>query len=87
MTYKYEEERPAIFSHDGIKMLLTIYDRINGSLRSTGACTIGHAISSVRSGNSFTMLACIDYLVEIGKVKKVEIPYRMTQDYILVSVE
>lgn len=65
--YRYEDEKAQVFTEQGQIMFLKIRDRIKKALSETGAITIGNAITG-RSGSSFTMLACVDRLVELGEI-------------------
>lgn len=68
MAYCYQKERPNVFTEEGTKMLLKIRDHVNSLLKTSGAFKIGNAISCV-TGDSWMMLACIDYLAEMGEIK------------------
>ena len=59
--YKYEKERPEIFTERGTKMLVHIYQKIVSS--PNGLITVGDTVNGL-TGDSFLMLACIDYLKE-----------------------
>lgn len=66
MSYSYETEKPNVFSEDGQEMFLRIRDWLKKSLAETGAARVGEIVRHAGgSGSSFTMLACIDRLVEL----------------------
>ena len=62
-------------------MLLKLKDRIRLLCQSAGACTIGKVIDGT-CGDSWAMLACIDYLVEQKFIVKISTG-GMTQDDVL----
>ena len=70
MAYKYEVERKALFSEEGVKMLLKVRDNVDRLLKYSGAFECGYAMSNV-GGDSWQHLAALDYLCEIGVLKKV----------------
>ena len=70
MSYSYSTERPKIFTDDGMRMLLTIRDNIKRLDKIAGAFMASATWDGV-TGESWTMLACLDYLVEIEEIKQV----------------
>jgi hypothetical protein len=70
MGYKYEEHRPRVFTEEGQVMFLKIRDNAKHLLSLAGAVQSGKLMSGV-SGDSWTMLACIDRLVELGELREV----------------
>jgi ABC-type uncharacterized transport system ATPase subunit len=68
MPYIYEIEKEKIFTEDGVKMLLTIRDNVAKALENSGAF-IMHKITT--SGDSWTQLAVLDYMVEQGEIHEV----------------
>jgi hypothetical protein len=70
MAYEYTQERTFVFTEDGIKMLLAIRDKSRELLKIAGAFREQEAIACV-SGDSWHILACVDYLVERGEIRRV----------------
>ena len=70
MSYSYEKERQSIFTEDGIQMLMKIRDNVKRLADISGAFTVGRAISNT-TGDSWQMLACLDYLEETSEIRKV----------------
>jgi hypothetical protein len=70
MSYNYKTERPKLFTEDGLQMLLKIKDTARLLIKNAGACNMTEACRAVR-GDSWTQLACLDYLVEIGELREV----------------
>lgn len=75
--YRYEEQRKEVFTPEGVELLF----KISENVRDREVFTINEAIKGL-SGDSWTMLACIDYLVEIDKFKYVH-KGGMRQEYVL----
>ena len=69
MSYDYQAEKPNVFTEDGQKMFLRIRDWLNTALTETGAARVTEIIRHAGSGGSFTMLACIDRLVELKEIQ------------------
>lgn len=70
MSYKYEDEKPGIFTDDGVRTFLKIRDRVKYLLSEAGAFTTQQAICKA-TGSNWLHLACLDYMVEIGELRKV----------------
>ena len=75
--YNYENEKPNVFTPDGFNMIEKI--KVNASGRD--AFTVQELMYGL-SGDSWTMLACIDFLVEKG-VFKYKSKGGMKQNHIL----
>lgn len=69
MTYSYDIEKENLFTPNGIKLLLKIRDTINQLLDDAGAFMIDKVVQH-HTGDTFQMLACIDYLEEIGEIRR-----------------
>lgn len=68
--YKYRDERHTVFTDDGVEMLVQIREQAEKLFDIAGCATIENLIRPCL-GDSFTMLACIDFLVEKGHIEKV----------------
>jgi hypothetical protein len=68
MSYSYEREKAAIYTPEGLKMLVDLRDQIRAKCKSSGAVRFD-AISF--SGDSWTALACLDFMIERGDLKRV----------------
>lgn len=82
--YKYEDHKPSIFTEDGVSRFLKIRDRVHKVLNQAGAITLGSAIRGA-SGDSWTNMACVDHLVEMGEIREVMNAGSYAQDRIFVS--
>ena len=75
MSYDYNKEKHEVFKEENQKLFLAIRDQIQKKLKVSGAITQDKAIGlpdGIGAACSFTMLACIDRLVEIGELRKIE---------------
>lgn len=72
MPYDYAAERPNLFTEDGQVMFLRIRDATHALLKSAGAARSQEMM--VGAGDSWTMLACVDRLVELGEIREVTGP-------------
>ncbi len=68
--YSYLQEKPRIFTDDGQIQFLEIRDKKDKLLKIAGAARMDKLISGL-SGDSWSMLACVDRLVEIGELKEI----------------
>lgn len=67
--YRYEVEKSNVFTEDGQVMFLKIRDQVTALLKQAGAVRLQEAISQV-TGSTWTMLACMDRLVELGELRE-----------------
>lgn len=84
MRYVYEAERSKIFTEEGQRMFLAIRDRTQRLLKEAGACRVQEMITGVLGG-SWTMLACVDRMVELGEIRELTPPETPGQFRVFVS--
>lgn len=77
--YEYEAEKPAIFTERGQVMFLCIRDNVKRLLKEAGAVRMQEAMAG--TGRSWTMLACVDRLVELGELVEVTEKGKMSEQY------
>ena len=82
--YKYEEMRPQIFTEEGVEKLRRIQENVDILTNKAGAVRLQEAIQGV-GGDSWLMLACIDYLVEKGEIREASSNPPVTQHRIFVK--
>lgn len=70
MGYRYENERPKLFTEEGQRDFLKVRDEVDRLLRLAGAVQMGKLLGIV-SGDSWVALARIDRLVELGELREV----------------
>jgi hypothetical protein len=73
MPYNYEEMRDDLFTEEGVEVLMKIRDHSNKLLFSAGAYTVEKVLRTV-TGDSWLMLAALDYMEERREIKKVYSP-------------
>lgn len=84
--YNYQTERTKIFTEEGQEDFLRIRDHVQGLLRKAGAFTMARAFDARCSGDTWTQIACVDRLVELGEIREVKQPnYIAGQDRIFVK--
>lgn len=83
--YSYEQERGALFTHEGQLMLLSIRDNVFRLCDEAGAVRMDKAIAN-EVGSSWMMLACVDRLVEIGELMELTGPGTPGQHRVFVKV-
>jgi hypothetical protein len=71
MSYSYQIERPFVFTERGVKAVMESRTIIERCLAISGAVTMGVAMDN-SAGNSWSMMAVVDYLLEIGFIREVE---------------
>ena len=68
--YDYQKERPDLFTETGQVIFLEIRDRTKRLLKTSGACRAQEMMQGT-VGSSWTHLACIDRMVELGELREV----------------
>lgn len=76
MSYDYQTQRPFVFTEDGQVMFLAIRDKAKELIDQAGVVTSGSLMNGL-TGDAWSMLACIDRLVELGEL--IEIPNSYNQ--------
>lgn len=71
MAYDYQTERQKLFTEDGTALLIKVRDKAIKLLGEAGAFTASKVFTS---GDGWTNLAAIDYLVETGCIRRVTKP-------------
>jgi hypothetical protein len=67
--YNYQTERPKLFTENSVEMILKIKKNIQNMVEVSGAVDFCHATKGV-TGDSWTQLAALDYLVEKGEIRE-----------------
>ncbi len=68
--YDYKTERENVFSEEGLTSFLKIRKNVINGLELAGAVRIEEVVSGV-CGDSWTMLACFDLMVERDELREV----------------
>jgi hypothetical protein len=70
MSYCYEKERPSLFTETGSATLIKVRDESRKLLDIAGAFAAQKAWDGC-TGDSWLMMAALDYLVERGELQRV----------------
>jgi hypothetical protein len=71
--YSYQTEKSKLFTEEGQVLFMAIRDNTKYLLSKSGAVRMSEAISG-NSGDSWTKLACIDRMVELGELLEITMP-------------
>lgn len=88
--YTYDTQKQELFSDRGQRLFIGIRDRVRGLLKETGAIRMGEAMrlpSGVGAADSWTMMACVDRMVELGELLEVTPSDCAGQHRVFVAVE
>lgn len=68
MSYQYEKERPHVFTDEGQRKLLKIWEWVDKL--PVSVFTLGDALSIPGvTGDTWNSMACVDRLVELGYIR------------------
>lgn len=70
--YNYETEKPALMTDEGQRKMFKFRDYVMSLLKTAGAVRMGEIMTKADFGNSWTMMAAVDRLVEIGDLREIE---------------
>ena len=82
--YKYEEMKKQLFAEKNQERFLNARDWVSEQLADAGAFTMGKAIAFI-CGDGWMAMACNDRLVELGKIREIEINDVAGQDRVFVK--
>lgn len=69
--YDYQKQKPKLFDDEGQRAFLKIRDHVHDMLKHAGAFQMEKAM--IAGGDSWTQLACVDRLVELGEIRELNI--------------
>ena len=84
MSYSYQIQRPFVFTEKGQEMLLAMRDIARQHIEQSGAVCYA-AITRVHSGSRWDILACVDRLIELGDLRRLDNIWGGTQDDVFIS--
>lgn len=73
MPYSYQEQRKNLFTEEGSVLLMEVNAKVERLLKEAGAVRM-QELSSGFCGSSWTMMAAVDRLVEMKKLREVTPP-------------
>jgi len=71
MSYQYQTEKPKIFTEEGQVIFLAIRDKIDEFIEEAGAVRMDKIMVGVGAPDAWTVLACVDRLVELNEIVEV----------------
>jgi len=72
MGYKYEDEKPELFTENGSRMFLKYRDTAFYLLAKSGAIRMQELMTAAATGgSSWTMMACVDRMIELGELREI----------------
>ena len=79
MTYHYETQKKNLFTEQGLQLVIDTRENIKGLLNSAGAFTVS-ALYRRYTGDSWDLLAAIDYIEQQGFIRCVSGPFANSMD-------
>jgi len=70
-VYSYKEVKQRLFSDEGQRMFLKVRDFVQSALKTAGAVRMQEAMGAAGGGDSWTMVACVDRMVELDELREV----------------
>lgn len=70
--YKYEDEKKEVFTELGAKAFMAIKDNIERVTKVSGGIITMWACMSGISLDTWTAMACVDFIAEIGLIREVK---------------
>lgn len=81
--YNYNEQKKNIFTEDGQVIFLKVRDKVKALLDGAGAFRMEELMKWI-TGDSWTFIACVDRLVELGEILEIPQGKVMEQDRVFV---
>lgn len=72
--YKFQDERNKLFTEEGQRTFIAVRDQVKEMLEVSGAVKMGKAMKLpkvIGAEDSFTLMACVDRLVEMEELKEI----------------
>lgn len=70
MSYDYETEKAFVFTDEGQRHFLKVRDKAHELLKLAGAVSADTLLFG--TGNSWSLMACVDRLVELGELVEIK---------------
>jgi len=84
MSYKYENEKAKIFTEEGSREFIKVRDEAKRLLDEAGAFMMFKPLKGV-TGDSWTMMAYVDRLVELGEIREITGPQVAGQHRVFIG--
>jgi len=86
MSYEYLKERSYVLTKEGQCKMFNVRNVADQAIKISGAVRADKLMDAAGSGNSWSLMAVVDYLVEVGELR--EIPtYGAWQHRVFVSAK
>jgi hypothetical protein len=76
--YQYSEQKKLLFTEEGQVLFMRVRDKVKDLLHIAGAFTMGRAIaidvSGIAMADSWSLMACVDRLVELQEIRELTGP-------------
>lgn len=72
--YRYEQEKPKLFTDEGQRVFLRCRDRVQSLLRQAGAVRQLEVDRNLGGWDSWAGLTCLDRMVELGELREITKP-------------
>lgn len=83
--YEYKNFKAQILTDKGQRLLISVYDTVSRFLNTSGAVSLGAILANTpEECDSWLKIACIDRLIEIGKIRELTPPGVHGQDRVFV---
>lgn len=77
MAYSYAEQRRELLTDDGQRLFIAVRDQVKELLRRSGAVRSQEAMQlpkGIGAADSWTLIACLDRMVELGELRELTGP-------------
>lgn len=81
MSYSYEQERAKVLAPERQDQFIHGRDRLLKAIEPTGAILWMKAMQFFNTGSSWTDMACVDRMVELGDLRRVHQNGRVSGQY------
>ena len=71
--YDYQKQRPSLFTEEGQRILIAVMDAADRMIKTSGAAMMENLTHGV-TGDGWTMIAAVDRLVELGRLREIAQP-------------
>lgn len=86
--YNYQEQKAEIFKEENQQTFLAIRDNVHRLLKQSGAFTMANSADNLHlAGSTWTFMACVDRLVELGEIEEVPQKNVCGQDRIFIKAK
>jgi hypothetical protein len=85
MSYRYEDQKPWLFTDEGQRALLAQRDWCQKALATAGSFTSGRGMAAISTPDTWKAMALFDRLVELGEIRELTGPEAWGQHRVFVK--